>query len=242
MSNFAEIWATLSKIDVNKHTEKKGGYTYLSWSWAWSTLMEHYPEAVYEFLSDVHNADGSMEVRVKISIGEHSRFMWLPVMDFKNQAMKNPDGMAINKARMRCLVKCIGIFGLGLYLYSGEDLPQGEDYTQEEKARFDLYFNNEDSLRYFLFMKSLSEEAQTALYNSFGDGKKTAGKKKCNELELNGSKVALEIVSDVDELLANSDISWSSHMEGLEADEKKVLYNMFSEESKKLMHEVKSES
>ena len=239
MSELASIWSTLSKIDVTKHTEKKGGFTYLSWSWAWSTLMEHYPEAVYEFLEDVHNSDGSMEVRVKISIGEHSRFMWLPVMDFKNKAMVNPDGMAINKARMRCLVKCIAMFGLGLYIYAGEDLPQGEDYTPEQKARFDMYFNNEDALRYFLFMKSLSEEAQTGLYNSFGDGKKTAGKKLCNKLELEGSKIALEIVEDVDNMLAESDIGWTSHMEGLEADEKKVLAGMFSKQSLALMKEVK---
>lgn len=31
--------------------------------------------------------------------------------------------MDINKAQMRCLVKNIAIFGLGLYIYTGEDLP-----------------------------------------------------------------------------------------------------------------------
>lgn len=239
MSSFADIWETLSKIDVNKHTEKKGKFTYLAWTWGWATLMEHYPQATYEFRENITYSDGSVEVWVDISIDEHTRSMWLPVMNHQNNSIQNPSSRDVSDTRMRCLVKGLAMFGLGHYIYAGESLPKGEDYTQEEKARFDLYFNNEDALRYFLFMKSLSEEAQTALYNSFGDGKKTAGKKKCNALELRGSSDALEIVSDVDELLANSDISWSSHMEGLEADEKKVLYNMFSEESKKLMREVK---
>jgi hypothetical protein len=49
--------------------------------------------------------------------------MHLPVMDFKNQAVKNPTSVDINKAMMRCLAKCIATFGIGLYIYSGEDLP-----------------------------------------------------------------------------------------------------------------------
>ena len=43
------IWQTLSAIDVSEHTEKKGKLTYLSWAWAWSKLMEHYPSAQYHF-------------------------------------------------------------------------------------------------------------------------------------------------------------------------------------------------
>jgi hypothetical protein len=47
---------------------------------------------------------------------------------------------------MRCLVKCIGIHGLGLYLYSGEDLPQAvqnavitEDQAAEIKGLIEEY-------------------------------------------------------------------------------------------------------
>ena len=43
------IWETLSQIDCSKHTEKKGNLTYLSWAWAWGTLMKHYPTARYQF-------------------------------------------------------------------------------------------------------------------------------------------------------------------------------------------------
>jgi len=47
----------------------------------------------------------------------------LPVLDFSNKAMKNPDAMAVNTAMQRCLAKAIALHGLGLYIYQGEDLP-----------------------------------------------------------------------------------------------------------------------
>lgn len=53
--------------------------------------------------------------------------MHLPVMDHRNQAIKNPDAVAVNKAMMRCLVKAIACHGLGLEVYAGEDLPSFPD-------------------------------------------------------------------------------------------------------------------
>jgi hypothetical protein len=52
------------------------------------------------------------------------RHMWLPVMDHRNKAISNPDKFAINTAKMRCLTKCFSMFGLGHYIYAGEDLPE----------------------------------------------------------------------------------------------------------------------
>ena len=49
--------------------------------------------------------------------------MWLPVMDNRNKAVVNPTSRDVSDARMRCLVKCIAMFGLGHYIYAGEDLP-----------------------------------------------------------------------------------------------------------------------
>lgn len=118
-----EIWSTLSAIDCSKHLEKKNGLSYLSWAWAWGVLMENYPEATFEFDTPQSQPDGTMMVFCTISIGEASRRMWLPVMDYKNKAIVNPDAFAINTANMRCLVKCMALFGLGLYIYAGEDLP-----------------------------------------------------------------------------------------------------------------------
>jgi len=124
-----KIWDTLSKVDVSAYVEKKGNLTYLSWAWAWRVLMEHFPDVQYEF--DVEKFDdGTVEVRVAVSISEEGqdvvRHMWLPVMDYKNKAIQNPDSFAINTAKMRCLTKCLAMFGLGHYIYAGEDIPSAK--------------------------------------------------------------------------------------------------------------------
>ena len=62
------------------------------------------------------------------------REMWLPVMDHKNNAIKNPDARNISDAKMRCLVKALALFGLGHYIYAGEDLPSEDARTKATKA------------------------------------------------------------------------------------------------------------
>ena len=127
------VWQTLYSINVSHHIEKKGNLSYLSWCWAWQALMEEFPESTYD-IDDRTYSDGSMEVHVTIKIqrGDEtvSRMMWLPVMDHRNKAIKNPDARQISDARMRCLVKCIAMLGLGVYIYAGEDLPQAEKEQQ----------------------------------------------------------------------------------------------------------------
>jgi hypothetical protein len=126
------IWDTLSKIDVSEHIEKKVNLSYLSWAWAWATLMKHYPDAAYEFEMERFE-DGTTEVRVVLAITQDDqtvmRHMWLPVMDHRNKPISNPDAFAINTAKMRCLVKCMAMFGLGHYIYAGEDLPEASNDT-----------------------------------------------------------------------------------------------------------------
>lgn len=123
MSNAKEIWDKLSAIDVNKHTNKKNNFTYLSWTWAWATLQEHYPESSYEFRPDMTHADGSVEVWCDLTIEGITRPMWLAVTDFKNKPIPRPACDLVANARMRCLVKAIAMFGLGHYIYAGESLP-----------------------------------------------------------------------------------------------------------------------
>ena len=126
------VWATLSAIDCSKHTERKGQFSYLSWTWAWAMVKERYPEADYVLEDDVVYPDGTMEVRVSVDIGGLHHTMWLPVLDFKNRAIPLPDAFAINSSRMRCLVKCLAMFGLGHYIYAGESTPQ-EPVIEETK-------------------------------------------------------------------------------------------------------------
>ena len=133
-TTFASIWATLSQVDVSDRIEKKQNLSFLSWSWAWGTLMEHYPQAEYSFQEPAESQrDGSVMVYCTVTIDGLSRQMWLPVMDFKNQAISNPDAVQVNKAKMRCLVKCLAMFGLGHYIYAGEDLPSAEADKAAEK-------------------------------------------------------------------------------------------------------------
>ena len=143
------IWKTLSSIDVNNKTEKKGNLTYLSWAWAWGELMNHFPMATYTFTEwEYPNGqsyvtkdiliypDETCSVECELRIGELVRKMWHPVMDYKNNAIINPNARAISDTKMRCLVKCISMFGLGHYIYAGEDLPRSDDSppVKTEKA------------------------------------------------------------------------------------------------------------
>ena len=139
--NFQEIWATLSKIDCTDKIEKKMNLSYLSWAWAWQVLMENYPNATYQFYENADTGvpyvampDGSAEVRCRISIGSCVREMWLPVMDYRNNAVENPSARQVSDTKMRCLVKCLAMFGLGHYIYAGEDLPNADEETKTKKV------------------------------------------------------------------------------------------------------------
>jgi len=128
MTTYREVWTTLSAINVNEHTEKKNGLTYLSWAWAWATLMREYPEATYSFGDNEVLSDGTVITHCTINIGELERSMWLAVMSgYKNAPVENPSATQVANTRMRCLTKCMAMFGLGHYIYAGEDLPEDDE-------------------------------------------------------------------------------------------------------------------
>lgn len=122
LMSYAEIWKKLSAIDVSDHTESKNGLTYLSWAWAWGVMMEHYPDAQYHFTVHTY-PDQTAEVHCVLNIGNCVRTMDLPVLDYRNKPIPNPNAFNFNTTKMRCLVKCMAMFGLGHYIYAGEDLP-----------------------------------------------------------------------------------------------------------------------
>lgn len=125
-------FATLAAIDVNKYVEKKGGLSYLSWAWAVDQLMRKDPNANWEFHEPTMFGE-TMMVSCTVTAFNKPITMHLPVMDHKNQAIKNPDAFQVNKNMMRCLVKAIACHGLGLALYSGEDLPSDSDSESQNK-------------------------------------------------------------------------------------------------------------
>jgi hypothetical protein len=143
----SSVFATLSAINLNDKVEKKKDLTYLSWTYAWAEVQKHYPDANYEVVffdgfPYVYDPSTGYMVFTKVTIEGQTRMMWLPVMDGANKAMKLTEYtyatrfgdktveaatmFDINKTIMRCLVKNIAMFGLGIYIFAGEDLPDGE--------------------------------------------------------------------------------------------------------------------
>ena len=155
------IFQTLNDINVNDHVEKKNELTYLSWAWAWQTVMKIYPDAKYEIFKDENHRPFIEDIELglmcftTITINGTTHEMWLPVMDSANNAMKRTEYTIktwskyenrwkekkvaaatmfdINKTIMRCLVKNLAMFGLGLYIYAGEDLPETESVQEAER-------------------------------------------------------------------------------------------------------------
>ena len=122
----------LRLINVNEHTEKKGKFTYLSWTWAVDTLLQNDPSATWTFGDPVYFAESVMVFCTVTAMGK-SMTCQMPVLNNMNKAIPNPNAMDVNTAMMRCLVKTISLFGIGLYIYAGEDLPDEEipDLTAE---------------------------------------------------------------------------------------------------------------
>jgi len=155
------ITDSLLKLNVNDYTEKKNGLTYLSWAFAWQKMLEIDPTANYVILKNENGlpyfGSSSMGYMVftTITINGLTREMWLPVMDGANKSLKDDayeyatrygkksveaiNMFDVNKTIMRCLVKNLAMFGLGLYIYAGEDLPEevleGEATEKKEKTK-----------------------------------------------------------------------------------------------------------
>ena len=121
----------LLKVNVNDHTEKKNGLTYLSWAWAWAEALKADPAATFKVeLFDgkcYMDVNGTGMVWVTVTIFGKPMTCMLPVMDYKNKAIPSPDAFAVNTAIMRCMTKALSLHGLGLYIYAGEDLPMNDN-------------------------------------------------------------------------------------------------------------------
>jgi hypothetical protein len=111
----------LRKINVSDHIEKKNGLSYLSWAWAVDTLLQQDPTATWTYGEPKQFGETLMVFCTVHAFGK-SMTSQLPVLNFRNQAIPNPDAMAVNTAMQRCLAKAIALHGIGLYIYSGEDI------------------------------------------------------------------------------------------------------------------------
>lgn len=122
----------MAKINVNAHVEKKNNLSYLSWAWAVDQLLRVDPLASWSYSEPVRCGGDTMMVVCTVTAFGMPRTMQLPVMDHRNKPIANPDAFQINTAMQRCLVKAIALHGLGLYIYAGEDLPEGEQAAPPE--------------------------------------------------------------------------------------------------------------
>lgn len=155
-----ELFEKLVQLDVNEFTEVKKDLTYLSWAHAWREFLKIVPDATYK-VKMFAMADGTLRpycgdgkigymVFTEITANGLTRECYLPVMDNNNKTMKDEpytyvvksgeksveavSMFDVNKAIMRCLAKNIAMFGMGLYIYTGEDLPSviEEPITNEQ--------------------------------------------------------------------------------------------------------------
>lgn len=123
----------LRLINVNEHTDKKGKFTYLSWNWAVDQLLQNDPSATWTFGEPVYFNESVMVFCTVTAFGK-SMTCQMPVINNKNLAISNPNAMDVNTGMMRCLTKCISLFGIGLYIYAGEDLPDEEPVDLSQAA------------------------------------------------------------------------------------------------------------
>jgi hypothetical protein len=135
----------LRAINVNDHTEKKGKLTYLSWAWAVDVLLQNDPKASWSYGIPATYA-GTVMVFCTVNAFGKSMTAHLPVMDYKNQAIENPNSMAVNTAMQRCLAKAIALHGIGLYIYAGEDLPEAQPINVQELAELIEKITQSDSM------------------------------------------------------------------------------------------------
>ena len=134
------VFSVLNAVNVNEHTEKKNGLTYLSWAWAWQEVKKRFPDAqytIYEREDGVNYwTDGrTCWVKTGVTIGGLEHIEELPVMDYRNAAipLDKVTSTDVNKAIQRSLTKACARHGLGLYIYAGEDLPDGEKPEPQER-------------------------------------------------------------------------------------------------------------
>lgn len=154
------IFEELYDINVTDKVEQKNGLNYLSWAYAWAEVKKRDGNANYKIIMFdnkpyIYDEKLGYMVCTEVTIFNQTLQMWLPVMDGANKAMlsepytyttkygektvESATMFDVNKTLMRCLVKNIAMFGLGLSLYTGEDLPEAE-VTQEEADKYTLTF------------------------------------------------------------------------------------------------------
>lgn len=146
---FEKLFSSVTQDDVDKDFKN---LSYISWATAWKKLMQVDPTANYEILEKpdggiIWEEFGTFMVRTSVTAFNRSVRMFLPIMDNNHNAVKlepytlgsRPvpalNSRILNDNIMRCLAKNIAMFGIGLALYTKEDIPNAEkDKLDAEEA------------------------------------------------------------------------------------------------------------
>ena len=143
------IFETLNVKNVNEHVEKKNGLSYLSWAWAWAEVKKEYPSANYTVYENEQGwnyfTDGrTCWVKTGVTIEGLEHIEYLPVMDFKNKSipLDQVTSFDVNKTIQRSLTKAVARHGLGLYIYAGEDVPEGYENEEVTNKTYRSWFDN----------------------------------------------------------------------------------------------------
>ena len=167
----------LMKINVNEHTEKKNGLTYLSWAWAWQEALKADPTASFEvktFMRDEYtelpymDVNGTGMVWVTVTMFKQPRTCMLPVMDHRNKPIMNPDAFQVNTAIMRCMTKALALHGLGSYIYAGDDLPASDE--KEAPTTMGELTKKEDGPKYENILAKTAWDNSDESRKLFADG------------------------------------------------------------------------
>ena len=141
MDEKKSVFEELNQVNVNGNKDKKNGLDYLSWAWAWTEVKKRYPDSnskVYENEQGwPYFTDGkTCWVKVGVTVQGLEHIEYLPVMDYSNNSIpvEKVTSVAVNKAIQRAITKAIARHGLALYIYAGEDLPEGEEATEAPKT------------------------------------------------------------------------------------------------------------
>ena len=131
----SEAFTAAYELPIGEHVEKNyKGLSYLSWPFAFRYLKEQFPTLFVAFEEStigwpVFGKEGCWLLRPYLTDGSRrTPALVFPIMDNKHNAVKELDARQVSDNIQRASVKCIATFtGLGLKLYSGEDIPKADD-------------------------------------------------------------------------------------------------------------------
>jgi len=170
-------YETLAALDFGAHVETKGKFSYISWAWAVDQMSRICPGWTWEVkrfptMSNPEIQVPYMEtplgffVEVEVTVDGLSRSQIHPILNHQNKPVPKPNPFDVNTSIQRCLVKAIGLHGLGLYIYAGEDLPPDMPYSKKEFEMFKALVGNNEAIRLYGLQQS-NPELYIALHGAY---------------------------------------------------------------------------